>query len=58
MGRYESAFWLSDGWGASRRERASGTYRPYVPDPIAGADIRLTAGPPRPRPRPSAPWRR
>ncbi len=43
MGRYESAFWLSDGWGASRRERASGTYRPYVPDPIAGADIRLTA---------------
>lgn len=43
MGRYESEYWLSDGWGASRRERASGTYHPYVPDMLAGADVRLTA---------------
>lgn len=43
MGRYESAYWLSDGWGASRRERASGTYHPYVPDTLLDSDIRLTA---------------
>lgn len=42
MGRYESEYWLSDGWGSNRRERASGTYRPYVPDPLLGAGIRLT----------------
>lgn len=42
MGRYETAYWLSDGWGSNRRERASGTYRPYVPDPLSDADIRLT----------------
>lgn len=42
MGAYESKFWLSDTWGMNRRERASGTYRPYIPDTLATREIRLT----------------
>ena len=43
MEHYESEFCLSDGWGSNRREGASGTYHPYIPDRLADADIRLTA---------------
>lgn len=36
MGAYETAYWLTDTWGMSRRESRSGVYHPYRPDAIAG----------------------
>lgn len=36
MGAYETAYWLPDTWGMSRRESRSGVYHPYRPDAIAG----------------------
>ena len=36
MGTYETAYWLTDTWGMSRRESRSGAYHPYRPDMIAG----------------------
>ena len=36
MGAYETAYWLTDTWGMSRRESRSGAYHPYRPDMIAG----------------------
>ena len=37
MGTYETAYWLTDTWGMSRRESRSGAYHPYRPDMIAGS---------------------
>ena len=42
MGSYGSAYWLTDTWGSTRRERQSGVYHPYQPDHIAGLDLPLT----------------
>lgn len=36
MGAYETAYWLTDTWGMSRRESRSGVYHPYRPDPVNG----------------------
>ncbi|MBM6676064.1 Fic family protein [Olsenella uli] len=36
MGAYETAYWLTDTWGMSRREPRSGAYHPYRPDLIGG----------------------
>lgn len=43
MGRYETLFWLADGWGASRRDRQSGAYHPFVPDKLADRAFALPA---------------
>ena len=42
MGTYEEALWESDPQGPTRRDRLSGTYRTYVPDRLAGANVRLS----------------
>lgn len=38
MGVYQSAYWLSDSWGAP-----SGTYHPYLPDTLTDQTILLSA---------------
>lgn len=43
MGFYQSAYWLSDTWGANRQERRSGTYHSYMPDTLCDLDISLAA---------------
>lgn len=43
MGVYETAYWLSDTWGMSRREARSGAYHPYRPDPISTREPALSA---------------
>lgn len=41
MGTYREEFWRSDQWGGSRKQRASGAYRYYVPDPLDGLRFAL-----------------
>ena len=43
MGHYETRYWLSDGWGATRAESHSGTYHPYIPDKLSDASLALSA---------------
>lgn len=42
MGHYETAFWTSDADAPTMHDRMSGQYHPYVPDKLAGTDIRLS----------------
>jgi Fic family protein len=42
MGSFEERIWTSDGWGMNRRERAGGSYRPYIPNVLSGKDIWLS----------------
>lgn len=41
MGTYHDATWESDTSGYSRRERMGGTYRWYLPTPLANLDVSL-----------------
>ncbi len=41
VGVYQTDYWQSSGWGMNRRETQSGTYHPFLPDKLAGRDIRL-----------------
>ena len=43
MGTYHREFWLSEGAGQSRRQRASGAYDYYLPTPLAQRDLSLDA---------------
>ena len=43
MGTYHQEFWISDGAGQSRRQRASGAYEYYLPTPLADRDLSLDA---------------
>ena len=43
MGAYHKEVWVSEGRGQSRRQRASGAYRYYVPTKLADLDISLDA---------------
>lgn len=43
MGYYATAHWESDPDAPTMRDRASGTYHPFVPDTLTGRDIELTA---------------
>lgn len=42
MGVYETAYWLTDTWGMSRKESRSGVYHPYRPDLVSGRDHPLS----------------
>lgn len=42
MGVYETAYWMSDTWGMSRREARSGAYHPYRPDLISAREFTLS----------------
>ena len=41
MGTYETAYWLTDTWGMTRRESRSGAYHPYRPDCISHLELSL-----------------
>jgi Fic family protein len=43
MGTYQSERWISTGAGQSRRQRASGVYRFYIPTLLADRDLSLDA---------------
>ena len=43
MGTYHREYWISDGSGQSRRQRASGAYEYYLPTPLADRDLSLDA---------------
>lgn len=41
MGSYQDEFWISSGAGQSRRQRASGAYRSYIPIKLSDRDLSL-----------------
>lgn len=43
MGKYVREMWVSEGFGQSRRQRASGAYEYYVPTPLSERDLSLDA---------------
>lgn len=43
MGKYQREMWISTGAGQSRRQRASGSYKSYIPTLLCNRDLSLDA---------------
>lgn len=41
MGSYVERYWVSDASGMNKSERMGGSYRPYVPDSLAGFELMM-----------------